>query len=284
MSRFVTALVLFAAAAPAAAQVKPTPLSVNTPADEDEPHVSSSGLALYYASNAAGKFDLMLAQRKKAGQPWAPGKPLDDYVRSEVDDRSTFVTDDRRFPQYLFFATKKDKTSDNFDLFVAQRIDANKVFNSPTPLNTVCTAADELHPWLSADGRALYFSRKTKDGWRVLVTKRKEASGAAGFGEPALVEELPADFHHATLTPDGKKMYGQGPVGEGRWGLFVSVRGAKGWGKPEPLDELNHPEGKKGDVSPCLSRDGAYLYFASDRPGGKGGLDLYAVPTAQLKK
>jgi hypothetical protein len=39
-----------------------------------------------------------------------------------------------------------------------------------------------------------------------------------------------------------------------------------------------------GDRSPCLSRDGAMLYFASDRPGGKGGLDLWVIPTAPLRK
>ena len=39
-----------------------------------------------------------------------------------------------------------------------------------------------------------------------------------------------------------------------------------------------------GDRSPCLSRDGLTLYFASDRDGGKGGLDLYSVAVADLKK
>ena len=37
------------------------------------------------------------------------------------------------------------------------------------------------------------------------------------------------------------------------------------------------------DRSPSLSRDGTMLYFASDRPGGKGALDLYVVRTAELK-
>jgi hypothetical protein len=39
-------------------------------------------------------------------------------------------------------------------------------------------------------------------------------------------------------------------------------------------------------MSPCLTRDGKFLYFASDRPGsgGKGGLDLYSIATAELAK
>ncbi len=99
-----------------------------------------------------------------------------------------------------------------------------------------------------------------------------------------MVDELPADFHHATLTPDGKTLYLQGPLGKGRWGLFVSTKSGKTWGKPEALDILNDPSGPTGDVSPSLSRDGLTLYFASDRDGGKGGMDLYSVLVADLKK
>ena len=51
-----------------------------------------------------------------------------------------------------------------------------------------------------------------------------------------------------------------------------------------PLEAVNDPEGKTGDRSPNLSRDGRLLYFASDRPGGKGGLDVWAVQTATLAK
>src|SRR5262249_20196578 len=151
----------------------------------------------------------------------------------------------------------------------AVRHDAGKAWSAPTPVMNVNTEADELHPWVTGDGKSLYFSRRTKEGWRVFVTTRDGTMGPGGWGEPAAVE-LPVNFHHATLTPDGKTMYLQGPLEKGRWGLFVSKREGKGWGKPEALEALNHAEGKTGDRSPNLSRDGRLLYFASDRPGGKG--------------
>jgi hypothetical protein len=277
-------LVLLAGPAPARDEIKVTHLAVNTEADEDDPHLSSSGLTLLYTSTTKKKSDIMVSRRRERSQAWPAGKPIEDYVSTEADDRSAFATADGRYPQFLYFATKKDNKGDNFDIYVAVRQGPSSAFSSPTPVQTICTPEDELHPWLTADGKSLYFSRKTKDGWRVYVARRREATGGAGFGEPELVKELPAGFHHATLTPDGKTMYLQGPLEKSRWGLFRSVRSADGWGKPEALDALNNAEGPTGDRSPNLSRDGTLLYFASDRPGGKGGLDLYVVAVADLKK
>lgn len=277
-------LSLPAAPADTPARVKPINLPVNTKADEDDPFVSSSGLALYYTSNAEGKFDVMIAQRRSPRQAWGKGRLLEDYVMTEADDRGVYVTNDRSFPQFLYYATKKDKKADaNFDLYVCVKQAAGKAFAAPTPLNKVDTEADEMHPWLTADGKQLYFSRKTKEGWRVFVTSRPRTTGPQGWGDPKLVEDIPANYYHACLTPDGRTMYLQGPLDKGRWGLFTATKTRTGWSKPQPLEQLNDPEAPTGDRSPCVSRDGALFYFASDRAGGKGGLDLWVVPMAKLK-
>jgi hypothetical protein len=275
----------FLPAAPADAPkpLKPVNLAVNTTADEDDPFLASRGLTLYYASNAKGKWDIMISHRASAQKNWPAGAVLQDYVATAADDRSVWVTAEDRYPQYLYFASKQDKANDNFDLYVAVKQGPTKAFTEPRAVVNVNTPADETHPWITADGKQLYFSRKTKQGWRVFVAARRSATGPQGFGEPALVKELPPGFHHATLTPDGATMYLQGPLEKERWGLFVAKKAGGAWGKPAPLELLNHPDGATGDRSPCLSRDGTMLYFASDRPGGKGGLDLYVIRTAELK-
>jgi hypothetical protein len=258
-------------------------LSINTTADEDDPFLTSNGLVLYYAARAKDKYDIMLAQRRSLVAVWGKGRLLEDYVRTEVDDRGVCLTRDSVFPQYLYFATKKDKETKNFDLYVAVKQTRTGSFTEPTPVHAADTEADEMHPWLSADGKQLYFSRKTADGWRVYVCKRPLATGAQGFEEPILIKDLPPNFHHVTLTRDGRTMYLQGPLQGRRVGLFVSTRGTKGWSKPEALTMLNHPDAPKGDCSPAVSVDGGTLYFASDRPGGKGGFDIWSVPTSQLR-
>jgi hypothetical protein len=263
--------------------VKPANLTFNTKADEDDPFLSSSGLTLWYSCNASGKFDIMMAQRRTVRSSWGKGELPDSYVRSEVDDRCGCLTRDGVYPQYLYFATRKDKDTKNFDLYVAVKQDQGKAFTEPTPVQAANSDADEKDPWLSADGKQLYFSRKTKEGWRVFVCKRERATGAQGFDKPILIAELPPGFHHATLTRDGNTMYLQGPLDGKRTGLFVTTKSTAGWSKPQALTMLNHPKASKGDRSPALSADGRFLYFASDRPGGKGGFDIWAIRTVELQ-
>ena len=266
------------------ALLKPVNLDkLNTPKDEDDPFLSADKLRLYYASNADGRFNLFVSERKAANLAWPAGKALEGATGDE-ETRSPCLTADNHD---LFFATKyivksPDKELPiNFDLVRSIRV-AKGQFTAPVPVQAVCTPADELHPWLAADGKELYFSRNTKEGWRVFVSTRKDTKTA--FGEPKLVESLPVGFHHATLTRDGRVMYLQGPLENERWGLFRSTRpsGTAAWGKPEALASLNHPDGPRGDCSPSLSADGFKLYFASDRPGGKGGRDLYVIDTVLL--
>ena len=42
--------------------------TINTKADEDDPFLSGNGLTLYYSSNGKGKSDILLSQRRAAGQ------------------------------------------------------------------------------------------------------------------------------------------------------------------------------------------------------------------------
>jgi Tol biopolymer transport system component len=281
------AALALAAPEPAPKRVKPYNLiQLNTKADEDEPFLSGSG-ALYYSRSDGGPWQLMVSTRRRANLPWPAGKAVDGYFSDAADNRGCCLTADNHYPQYLYFATNKDpekegRRGDNYDLYVTVRQNATAAFTAPTPVQGVDTPADEMYPWLAGSGKELYFSRKTTDGWRAYVAGGT-GEGAGGFSNPKLVD-LPAGFHHATLTPDGKTMYLQGPLENERWGLFRSKRTAGGWGKPEPLDALNSPEAPTGDRSPSLSRDGRLLYFASDRPGGKGGMDLWMIPTTELPK
>jgi WD40-like Beta Propeller Repeat len=263
--------------------LKPTNLKVNTSSDEDEPHVGDAGLTLYFGVREKGKEQVRVASRQTGNLSWpTKTEEMDDYVANKGVIRGVYATQGR-YPLFLYFAAKDNTKGKNYDLFVAIKHGPDKVWSAPTPVMNVNTEEDEAHPWMTFDGKSLYFSRKTKDGWQVFVSTRPSVTGPGGWKEPKAVD-LPAGYHHATLTRDGKTMYLQGPLEKDRWGLFASRANGKGWSKPEALEALNDTEGKTGDRSPNLSRDGRWLYFSSDRPGGKGGLDLWAIDASKLTK
>ena len=112
------------------------------------------------------------------------GKMLNGYIRTEVNDRGVSLTPEGKYPQYIFFATQKDKETNNYDLYVCQRPRAGVDFGPATAMQATGTEDDEMHPWLTGDGKQLYFSRKQKDVWKQYVTTRRQATGAQGFDKP----------------------------------------------------------------------------------------------------
>ena len=248
---------------------------VNTKADEDDPFLLNNQVLLY-TSNGGGKYDILVSQRQGGGsKTWPAGRPYPGLNRKDCELRSPFVHGGK-----LYFATNrvpdaKLKDLKNFDILVKSGERA------PLILPGISEKEDELHPWITSAGREFYFSRMTEDGWVLLVAR---GPNPGPIGDPVKVG-FKVNFHHATLSSSGLTMYLQGPLPKDRTGLYRSKRAKVGapWTKPEPLTMLNHPEGERGDMSPCLSSDGQRLYFASDRPGGMGGLDLWVVETAQLK-
>ncbi len=254
--------------------VKPVNLEkVNTESDETDPFPSPDGLGLYYATNAFGTFDIFLAKRASATLNWPSGKPL--VASKDADERSPFL-----FKGALYYASNevpdpKFKDLKNFDLY--QKVGAR----APIPVQPLCDKTDEMYPWITPAGKEFYFSRKTEEGWTLYVA----VGPTPGPVGKERVVGFPAGFHRATLTSSATLMYLQGPLDNDRVGIFRSKRSKVGdkWSAPEPVTALNQAEAKRGDMAPCLNADGTRLYFASDRPGGKGGLDLWSVPLSQLK-
>jgi TolB protein len=80
-----------------------------------------------------------------------------------------------------------------------------------------------------------------------------------------------------TLSPDGNTALWftrNRPGGAGGYDIWMSRRKDARWSPAEPVP-FNTPT---RDFDPAFSRDGRFVYFASDRPGGAGGDDLYRVP------
>ncbi len=108
-----------------------------------------------------------------------------------------------------------------------------------------------------------YSVRRAGDGW----SKRKN------FGKPL---NSPDNEGAQSLSPDGRFLYFTAcnrPDGQGMCDLYMSEFKEGKWSVPFNLGRtLNTSYSEK---QPSISADGKTLFFASDRPGGKGGLDIW---------
>jgi hypothetical protein len=247
---------------------------LNTAADEEDPCPTPDGFGLLYAAKKKKYYDIFYSRRTTAASGYGVGKPF-------IFDRGA----DARCPvahQGKYYFVTNEVIDDK--LANLKNFDVRMQIGTQAPLylttNDINTRADEMYPWITPGGKEFYFSRKTDDGWKLF-----QVSGAVPGPAKAKDVGFAVHFHRATVAGKGLTMYLQGPLENGKLGIFRSTREKVGavWSKPEPVTPLNHSESKKGDMQPALSADGTRLFFVSDRPGGKGGLDIWTVTTTQLK-
>jgi outer membrane protein OmpA-like peptidoglycan-associated protein len=147
--------------------------------------------------------------------------------------------------------------------------------------NQVNSHFHEYSPLVSADGNTMIFtSNRSEDDYKIksgtnfedIYIARK--SGSA-WGVPEKISpNINIKFHDAaaSLSADGKTLFLY--YEEGAGDIYTSTFEAGEWSKPVPLSRnINTP--LFWETSACISADGKKLYFTSNRPGGKGELDIY---------
>jgi hypothetical protein len=262
---------------------------INTAADEDDPCPAADGLQFLFCRSDGKQRQLYLASRKTVSEPVADAKLVDE-LSGEGDCRSAFLLPRSKDGwEYLYFTTQyhTDKKQPNFDIYRVGRFNPQRPFqgfSAAGPVQAIASEVDEAFPWVSEDAKTLYFSRKSQNGWQIM---RAMGSEPHVFDKVEAVP-VPVGYHHAVLSRSGLTMILQGPLksGEARQGLFVCKRAklTELWSELKPLTSINSNEGVVGTCSPALNGDNRYLYFASDRPGGKGGLDLYGVAVSDVEE
>jgi len=114
----------------------------------------------------------------------------------------------------------------------------------------------------------IYSANKGKDGW--------------GNIRPLPFNSNEFSCMHPSLSRDGRKLYfsSDRPGGQGGNDIWVAEWDGNGWGEPTNLGPKVNTEGN--EVFPFIHFSGT-LFFSSDgQPDGLGGLDIYALSTADL--
>jgi outer membrane protein OmpA-like peptidoglycan-associated protein len=149
--------------------------------------------------------------------------------------------------------------------------------------NVINSQYTEYNPVVSADESVLAFTAlrpntgKTRSGDKFIEEIYISYNHSGTWSEPKVVP-VASDFNVGTagISPDGQRMLiFMGGVSD-PGSIFVIERTGENWSKPSLVaNTLNTPKYLESTAS--ITPDGKTIYFASDRVGGRGGLDIYRI-------
>ena len=150
-------------------------------------------------------------------------------------------------------------------------------FGARRALSSLNTAGDEDDPSLTADLLEIYFERD-RNIWRAL-----RRSITDDWGQPLLVSELSSSEldSNPEVSLDGLTLHLSSTRGGVPLEIFESKRSKRGdaWSVPRALSGLNSAS---ADCCTATTPDSLHIVMSSDRPGGRGELDLF-VSTRQTE-
>lgn len=223
-----------------------------------------------------------------------------DYYEKEKDDSAKKYL--KAFVEFKDADEKKFGKTYNEELFQAREmLKTIKKASSlkkdvpfdPKVVSGVSTKQDEYLAYISPDDKNCYYVRlvpvvdKNKvyasDKEReVFMVSTRDKTGVFNTGDamPAPFNTTDDNQGGCSISIDNKHLYFAMMRPEGgnqpNCDLYVSDFQNGEWSPIRKLSpNVNHPV--YWDSQPTIAADGLTLYFASDRPGGYGGIDLYVT-------
>lgn len=216
------------------------PVAANAGVDEYEPRISADGTTMVVVRGRPGaNADLYVRTLTTAG--WSQESPIGE-INTDADELGPELSRDGRS---LYFYSDRAGGLGGFDLWASRRGETS--WEPPVNLgSSVNTEFNEYGPALTPDGRELFFASNRprpdetpapRNAWTATI---REQRGRHDY-----------DLYRVALTEEGAPQ---------------STRTASA------LLALNTPS---DEGAPAVSPVGDFIYFASDRPGGLGGFDVY---------
>lgn len=270
---------------------------VNSSNADQWPAISSNGLSLYFSSNRPGGLgnqDIYVTRRASLDSPWGTPQRLGPAINTAARENNPTLSGDGH---WLTFGSDRVEGRCNGhsagEFYISYRENTGDDFVWEPPVNLSCQfAGDEENAGLSYfhdEGKGIttfYFSSARPGGQGGFDYYKSERGFNGAFSPPVPVPELSTPLADVNLTvrSDGLEMilsYNYSTIfvnGD----LWVSTREttSQPWSTPKSLGPTINSA--NDDASSNLSCDATTLYFASNRPGGSRGNDLYFTTRNRL--
>ena len=263
--------------------------------------VSADGRTMYFASDRPGgfgtpalgtpwpfaAFDIYVSRRASTAAPWGAPVNLGPKINTAGNEHSVILSPDHH---YMFFSTDRPGGCGMTDIWFSYRANVNSDLGWREPQHIPCAglpggingAFIDSCPNLDADpgddtARFYWVSAATADPVSLDIKVASLDLKKRKFGQPAVVGGgINSPFSEGHLDPMHGYMWVTYPDEGTPFGdsdIYITHRTAGGWAPGvDAGPEINSPF---EEHLPSLTADGNTLFFASDRPGGHGNLDLY---------
>lgn len=178
-------------------------------------------------------------------------------VNSPMEDGNPMLSADGRL---LVFTSNRTGGPGGFDLFMATRKSPTAVLGNVARIAELSMSGDESEPYLSADGKELWFNRSAATGPGDIF---HSVAQAGGWGPPVAVAELnsTADETLPVISADGGTIY----FASNRDGKVAGIWKASRAHATDPFSlptKVTELEAAVEQHPSWLSLDGCRLYYS----------------------
>ena len=263
--------------------------NINSQFSEYFPTMTVDGKLILYTRRLGKKDqhqqeDFYVSIRGK-NKKWVSAQNMKEPINTPFNEGAATISADGK--TIIFTACEKNgfygsnrKGYGSCDLFFTRHTGKNwtQAINLGPPINT---SNWESQPSLSSDGETLYFVRGVRRGNHresdiYMSSLDKEGYWSTPIKLPPTINTQQAE-ESVLIHPNNRTIYfsSRGKVGMGGLDIFMSIKDSNNqWCEAV---NIGYPiNTHKDENSLLVSPNGEIGYFASDREGGFGGLDLYA--------
>ena len=265
-------------------QLRNTGPGINTKADEYFPSLTADGGTLIFTRNEG--YDENFYSSSLKDTLWQTAIPLDG-VNTPDNEGAQSISPDGSWLVFTACNRRDDGSQGSCDLYWSQL--KNDAWTKPVPFSAAINSSEwDSQPTISADSKTIIFSSRRPGGkgkediWITIRQAGGKWSKPQNLGpgiNTAGVEQTPF------LHPDGQSLYfaSDSLPGMGGMDLYVVRRSSDStWGVPL---NLGYPiNTKANEVALTVSLDGRTAYYATNRSGGQGGLDIYSFELPEIAR